>query len=133
MSRFDSAISLAQRLIKRNGQDAILRTFDRGTPADADKPWRSSQPSTSDVTVKAVFLNFGDLGRAGERYMDGFEVQLGDKLVMIAGGDLTEAPALTQRLYRNGGGADDDGFDIVKVQTLDPNGQQVLHQLQVRH
>lgn len=133
MARFDSAIKLATRLIKKNGQTTVVRSFDRPAAPDAAKPWRSGDATETDVTVDAVFLNFGDLGRAGEQYMTGAEVQVGDKLVLISGGSLLAAPKLTDRLYRNGGGADDDGFDIVKVQTLDPNGQQVLHQLQVRH
>lgn len=130
--RFDSAIRTAQRLIAKNGQDTILRRFSDAPAPDPDKPWRTGSTEPDDVTVRAVFLNFGDLGRAGERYMPDTQVQTGDKLVLIAGGDLTAAPELRDRLYREGGGPDDEGFTIVNIQTLDPNGQQVLHQLQVR-
>lgn len=133
MARFDKFIALAQRLIAKNGQDTILRVFGDAPEADGDKPWRTGAPSSSDVTVKAVFLNFADLGRAAERYMTGTDIQTGDKLVLIAGGDLAEAPALRDRLYREGGGASDPGFGIVAIETLDPNGQKVLHKLQVRH
>lgn len=133
MARFDSAIKLATRLIKKNGQECVLRRFDDGATADGDKPWRRDQPNSSDVTIEAVFLNFGDLGRAGERYMPDTEILTGDKLVLISGAALPDAPDLRDRIYRDGGGEDDDGWGIVKVQTLDPNGQQVLHQLQVRH
>lgn len=132
MARFDKFIALAQRLIAKNGQDTILRRYVDAPAADPDKPWRTGSPASADTTVKAVFLNYGDLGRSGERYMEGLEVQVGDKLVLIAGGDLAEAPALRDRLYRSGGGEDDPGFAILNVQTLDPNGQQVLHSLQVR-
>lgn len=130
--RFDSAIRTAQRLIAKNGQDTILRRFSDAPAPDPDKPWRTGSTESDDVTVRAVFLNFGDLGRAGERYMPDTQVQTGDKLVLIAGGDLTTPPELRDRLYREGGGPEDEGFTIVNIQTLDPNGQQVLHQLQVR-
>jgi len=129
MARFDRSIKTAQRLIAKNGQDVLLRRFSDAPPPDADKPWRTGSPSHSDDAVKAVFLNFGDMG---ERYMEGAEVQIGDKLVLIAGGDLTSPPDLRDRIYRDGGGPDDEGWSILKVVTLDPNGQQVLHQLQVR-
>ncbi len=132
MARFDSAIRTAQRLIAKNGQETILRRFSDAPAPDADKPWRTGTPSSADETITAVFLNFGDLGRAGERYMPDSDIQTGDKLVMIAGASLSAAPELRDRIYRDGGGEDDEGFGIVKVQTLDPNGQQVLHQLQVR-
>lgn len=133
MARFDSAIKLATRLIKKNGQATIVRQFDDGATADPDKPWRRDKPDHTDITVDAVFLNFGDLGRAGERYMPDAEIQTGDKLVLIPGAALADPPGLRDRLYRDGGGEGDDGWGIVKVQTLDPNGQLVLHQLQVRH
>lgn len=132
MARFDKFIALAQRLIAKNGQDTILRLYTDAPEADADKPWRTGAPASSDTTVKAVFLNFGDLGRAGERYMDATDIQIGDKLVLIAGGVLASPPALRDRLYREGGGPGDPGFGILKVETLDPNGQAVLHKLHVR-
>lgn len=129
MARFDRSIKMAQKLIARNGQDAILRRFSDAPVPDVDKPWRTGSPSYSDEAVKAVFLNLGD---AGERYMDGTEVQIGDKLVLIAGGDLTSSPNLRDRIYSGGGGPGDAGWSIMRVVTLEPNGQQVLHQLQVR-
>lgn len=129
MARFDSAIKVAQRLIAKNGQDAILRRYSDAPAPDGDKPWRTGSPSSSGVPVRAVFLNMGDMG---ERYMQGTEVQIGDKLVLIAGGDLAEPPDLRDRIHRDGGGPDDEGWSIIKVVSLDPNGQQVLHQLQVR-
>lgn len=132
MARFDKFITLAQRLIAKNGQDTILRRFSDAPAPDPDKPWRTGSAEPDDITVKAVFLNYGDLGRSGERFMPDTQVQTGDKLVLIAGGDLTSAPELRDRLYRNGGGDDDEGFSIVNIQTIDPNGQQVLHQLHVR-
>lgn len=132
MARFDKFIALAQRLIAKNGQETILRRFSDAPVPDPDKPWRTGSAEPDDITVNAVFLNFGDLGRAGERYMPDTQVQRGDKLVLIAGGDLSATPELRDRLYREGGGPEDEGFSIVNIQTIDPNGQRVLHQLQVR-
>jgi len=133
MAQYDKSIALATRLIAKFGAPAVLRRFTDAALADPDKPWRRSKPSDNDIPVSAVFLNFGDMGRAGEQYMSGTDIQTGDKLVIIPGEGLSEAPRLRDRLYRDGAGPDDEGWAIVQVQTLDPNGQQVLHQLQVRH
>lgn len=133
MAQYDKSIALATRLITKFGAPAVLRRFTDASLADPDKPWRRSKPSNTDIPVQAVFLNFGDMGRAGEQYMAGTDIQTGDKLVFIPGEGLSEAPRLRDRLYRDGADPDDEGWAIVQVQTLDPNGQQVLHQLQVRH
>lgn len=130
MAQYDKSIALATRLITKFGGPAVLRRFTDASLADPDKPWRRSKPSSSDIAVQAVFLNVGD---TGERYTPGTEVQTGDKLVLISGGGLAEPPRLKDRVYRDGAGSDDEGWSILDVQTLDPNGQQVLHQLQVRH
>ena len=133
MAQYDSAIATATRLIAKFGGPAVLRRFTDAALEDPDKPWRRSKPSTNDTPIQAAFLNFGDMGRAGEQYMPGTDIQTGDKLVFISGGTLAETPRLRDRLYRDGAGPDDEGWSIVQVQTLDPNGQLVLHQLQVRH
>lgn len=132
MAQYDKAVATATRLIAKFGGPAVLRRYADAPLPDADKPWRRGSPTPADTSVNAVFLNFGDMGRAGEQYMPGTVIEEGDKLVLISGGDLAEPPHLRDRLYRDGAGADDEGWSIVQVQTLDPNGQQVLHQLQVR-
>jgi len=132
MAQYDSAILLATRLIAKFGAPSVLRRFQDAELADTAKPWRRGEPSTNDIPLNAVFLNFGDMGQAGEQYMPGTNIQTGDKLVFISGGELAGAPQLRDRLYRDGADDDDEGWSIVQVQTIDPNGQQVLHQLQVR-
>ena len=133
MAQYDKSIVLATRLIAKFGGPAVLRRFSDASTPDADKPWRKTPgtPPSDDEDVSAVFLNFGDMGRSGERYNRDWNIQVGDKLVFISGGDLAAPPELRDRIYRDGGGADDEGWSISKVQTLDPNGQQILYELQV--
>lgn len=132
MGQYDKAIAAASRLIKKFGKPVLLRRYQDAVLPDEERPWRRDRPAGTDEVVNAVFLNFGDLGRAGEQYLPGSVIEKGDKLVLLPGGDLEKPPALRDRLYRDGGGPEDGGWAVVRVQTLDPNGQQVLHQLQVR-
>lgn len=124
MARFDSSIETAKRLIRLNGQKAILRQFGDSPVPDPDKPWRVGGSDTLDIEVEAVFLD------AEEQYLPDTKIEVGDQMVYIAGGGAT--PTLRDRIYRNGGGRDDEGFSIVHLSTLNPNGQEILHTLQVR-
>ena len=134
MAQFDNSIALATRLVAKFGAPALLRRYSDASVPDATKPWRRApgQPPSDDEAVQAVFLNFGDMGLAGERYNSDWDIQTGDKLVMVSGGSLDDPPELRDRIYRDGGGPDDEGWSISKVKTLDPNGQKVLYEMQAR-
>lgn len=130
MTRFNSAASLARKLIDKNGQQAILRRYVDASVPNPDQPWRAGSAAFEDVSVSAVFLDASDLG---QEYATSSEVHVGQKLALIAGDSLVEAPGLRDRLYRDGGGSADDGFAIVGITTLDPNGQKILHELRLRN
>jgi hypothetical protein len=133
MAQYDKSIALATRLVAKFGGPAILRRFSDAAVPDPDQPWRraTGSPASTDEEINAVFLNFGDMGRSGERYSSEWNIQVGAKLVLISGGNLSAPPELRDRLYRDGAGPDDEGWSITKVQTLDPNGQNILYELQV--
>lgn len=122
MAQYDNAIALAERLIKKFGQIAYIREY--GDPVagfDADAPWHPPRPISRNIAVNAVFLT------EGENRTEIEEVSTQDDTVYLVGA----TPRLRDRLYRTLVGGD-DGYAIVKVETLNPNGQIIFHKLMVR-
>jgi len=134
VARFDSASRLALRLIKKNGRPVVLsRTGDAPVP-NPDKPWRPGRAMPTYETAYAVFFDFGDVS---ESYSRDLEVIVGDKLAYIAGADLVKPPELRDRVVYDDdadGQPDDDAesWGIEAIKTLEPNGRQLLYQLQLR-
>lgn len=124
MARFDGAVLLARRLIAKNGQDVTLRGFTAGTPADASKPWKPGVNTKVDKTVKGVFLDYD------QKYVDGTVIQTGDQRVYLPAAD-TAGNAITP---------EPEGqvlrgtvvWKIINIKPLNPNGQSIMFELQVR-
>ena len=77
MARFDSAIALAKKLIKKNGQAVTLRGFTAGAAPDPAKPWKPGGNVAADQTIEAVFLDYE------QRYIDGQTIRMGDQRVFL--------------------------------------------------
>lgn len=121
MARFDNAIALAKRLIKKNGQVVTLRGFS-GTPApDPDKPWKPGPNVPQDQPIEAVFLDYE------QKYIDGELVRMGDQRVFMPADGLTVAPEVEGVILRGA-----ETWKIVNVKPLAPNGQQIMYEIQVR-
>ena len=122
MARFDSAVALALRLITRNGEESIIVRKTDGTPVDATKPWIPGAPTDAQVPVKAVWLNQSVLRQ------DSSILPEGHMSVIVAHSGLTITPdPATDRIVRASG----EAWTIVTVETLNPNGQQIIHELTV--
>lgn len=121
MARFDSAIALAKRLIKKNGQPVTLRGFTAGTPADPNKPWKPGVNVANDQTIDAVFLDYE------QKYVDGTTIRTGDQRVLMPADGLTEPPQTDGLILRG-----TEVWKIIKNEPLNPNGQTILHDMQVR-
>lgn len=124
MARFDSAIALAKRLIAKNGQDVTLRSFTTAAPPDSSKPWKPGGNTPSDATVKAVFLDYE------QKYVDETLIKTGDQKVYMPSTDTAGsaiAPEEEGQVLRSS-----EIWKIVKIKPLNPNGQTIMFELQVR-
>ena len=124
MARFDSAQALAQRLIAKNGEDVTVTVFTTNIP-DANKPHLAGNSTPQSVSAKAVFLNYNTQDSA-KTYADGSDIHRDDKKVLIAAKDVTIN--LQGTITRQNGMK----YRIIKVKLLDPNGQKILYEVQVR-
>lgn len=120
MARFDSAIALAKRLIKKNGQAVTLRTFAPGE-ADPAKPWKPGENAPIDQLVDAVFLDYE------QKYIDGELIRSGDQRALLPAEGLTSPPTVDGLILRGA-----EVWKIVTVGPLNPNGQAIMYEAQVR-
>ena len=121
MARFDSAIALSKKLIKKNGQAVTLRGFTAGAAPDPAKPWKPGGNVAADQTIEAVFLDYE------QRYIDGQTIRMGDQRVFMPAEGLTAPPEVDGQVLRSA-----EVWKIVAVKPLNPNGQAIMYELQVR-
>lgn len=121
MARFDNAIALAKKLIAKNGQMVTLQGFSDADPADPDKPWRPGAAAPSNQPIEAVFLDYE------QKYIDGETVRTGDQRVFIPAEGLTAPPDPRGTILRGV-----EVWKIVGLKPLNPNGQAVMYEAQVR-
>ena len=121
MARFDSAIALAKKLIKKNGQAVTLRGFTVGAAPDPAKPWKPGGNVAADQPIEAVFLDYE------QRYIDGQTIRMGDQRVFMPASGLTSAPEVEGLVLRGS-----EQWKIITTKPLNPNGQQIMYELQVR-
>jgi len=126
MGRFDSSAALAKRLIDLNGEVVTLKLFIETLP-DPLKPWIPGNSTEQDVPTRAIFLNYNTQD-AGKTYADGTEIHRDDKKVLVAALLLGADPNLKGNIVRKDGTV----FRIIKIKTLDPNGQKILFEIQAR-
>lgn len=121
MARFDSAIALAKKLIKKNGQAVTLRGFTTNAAPDPAKPWKPGGNVPADQPIEAVFLDYE------QRYIDGQTIRMGDQRVFLPAEGLTAPPEVDGQVLRSA-----EVWKIVAVKPLNPNGQAIMYELQVR-
>lgn len=125
MAQFDGEIQDAKDLITENGEVARVRRITPGVPNPAE-PWKPVPPTTVEVEVAAVFLNY-NLQSSGEPYVNGSLIKTGDKKVLVAALDITDITS-SDKIIR----ADGTVYQVINPKLLDPNGQKILWTLQVR-
>ncbi|XAI94570.1 head-to-tail stopper [Pseudomonas phage vB_Pa-PAC4] len=121
MARFDSAIALAKKLIKKNGQAVTLRGFTTNAAPDPAKPWKPGGNVAADQTIEAVFLDYE------QRYIDGQTIRMGDQRVFMPAESLTAPPEVEGLVLRGL-----EVWKVIAVKPLNPNGQAIMYELQVR-
>lgn len=121
MARFDSAIALAKKLIKKNGQAVTLRGFTTNAAPDPAKPWKPGGNVPADQPIEAVFLDYE------QRYINGQTIRMGDQRVFMPAEGLTAPPEVDGQVLRSA-----EVWKIVAVKPLNPNGQAIMYELQVR-
>lgn len=121
MARFDRAIALAKRLIAKNGQTVILRGFETTPGDDPDKPWKPGENVPRDQSIEAVFLDYE------QRYIDGETIRTGDQRVFMPAEGLEVPPEQDGLIFRG-----TEAWKVVGIKPLNPNGQAILYEVQVR-
>ncbi len=121
MARFDSVIALAKKLIKKNGQLVTLRGFAVSPGTNPDQPWRPGEPAPADQPIEAVFLDYE------QKYIDGETVRMGDQRVFMPAEGLTSPPEQNGQVLRGA-----EVWKIITIKPLNPNGQAIMYELQVR-
>lgn len=123
MAAFDGDIQTAKELIAEFGEVSKVRRVIPGEP-DPAAPWKPVQPTTVEVPVTAVWLNY-NFQSSGELYVGGSLVKTGDKKVLVAALDISDITP-SDLLVR----ADGSVYKVVNAKLLDPNGQKILWTLQ---
>lgn len=123
MARFDKLIATAERLIAKNGELVTLRNYTAAAPPDPSMPWKPGGNSPNDQPdVAAVFLDYN------QKWVDGTVIQQGDRRVLMPGADVSEPSRLSGQIIRGSG----ETWNIENVKPLDPNGQIIIYDIQVR-
>jgi hypothetical protein len=123
MGQYDDDIATAKELIAEAGEDSVIHRLTPGV-VDPDKPWLPVPSVPTEHTVSAVWLNYrmSMMMNAPDSL-----IKVGDKKVLVAAMDIDEISASDQ-IER----ADGERYKIEGVKLLDPNGQRILYELQVR-
>lgn len=122
MARFDNAIALAHRLIKKNGQRVTWRNYTDTAAADPNKPWEGSASggAYTDYTVMIAFVpNESRRDRVFYDYLPDTNVQTGRLAGLM--GAVAFSPSARDIIVRNG--------KEIRIKNLDnvmPNDQVVL-------
>lgn len=125
MGELDWAVQLAKDLIKQFGAPVTLRNMVRASAPDPAKPHRPGVTTQVDKTVDAVFLDYE------QKYIDGTVIQMGDQRVYMpstATDGVTAVKPVVDALILRG----TEKWKIITARPLNPNGQQIMYDVQVR-
>lgn len=125
---YERQIALVRRLLKKKGEQSILRRYTPGTEVSAGRP--GANTASVDMPVSAVYLPPDLATLKSFSYIVGTEVLTGHDLV-FAEPPLGWEIKVTDELYR----ADDTAFarplKITSIDKLNPNGETILYTLLV--
>lgn len=138
MSQFDNFITLAKRLIAKNGRDVNLLQ-ETATIPDSTKPWRVATSTAVDPLngVKAVFLEYSEYLLGQQKDPDSSDqgterdtIKRGDKVCLIASDDeqIQKADIRHYDRIEDGG----ETWVIVNMKPLQPGEQIIMYEIQVR-
>ena len=118
MARFSSAIALAYKLIKKNGQAVTLRKVGITAPANPSKPWIPGINTNIDYPCTAVFFN------EKESFKDSETLRQSTQIAYLASTGLSTTPDIDDLIVQAG-----QSWKIQDIETLAPNGEQILFKL----
>ena len=126
MAVFDRQIKTVKRIIDKYGESVTLKSTAFTTP-DSSKPWEVTQSSSTDSTIKMLFLspsNAGDtlFGRELLQYLKATEVSTGMVRGYVEGAVNLKIADLVVRASAT--------LKIKAIDTLSPNGQKIMHVLE---
>jgi hypothetical protein len=119
MAVYTAQIELATRLIKEKGKALVLRRSLGTTPTLADEPWKPAPAAPTDFAFQGVLLDKAMLHKPGSKIIEGSQFIL----VSVFAAVPTPADIMV------------DGselWQIISVETLAPNGEHIIHELQVK-
>ena len=124
MARFDSAIKLAQRLIKKNGHVAQWHNLGEIVPLDVEKPWLGGETQSVIYDVNICFIPVENKDeRKLFQYLTGTEVQIGRLAGLM--GAVGFLPTAEDYVMRSG--------TQLRIKTLDvlkPNNQILMYTIE---
>lgn len=123
MGVYDPQIALAVKLITKKGRPVKIVVL-RETPGP--NSWNAPTTTEELHDAQAVFLSYKLQDLASLRTITGSDVPANSRKVLIAAGTLDITPDL-KMLIR----APDQDWDIVTIDTLAPNGEQILYTCRV--
>lgn len=126
MAVFDRQIRSVTRLISKYGQTVTLKSTSSVTP-NPTKPWEQTDTST-ETQVPMVFLSpsvsgAALLGKEFMEYIKGSELKVSEIRAYMA--PTSVAPKVSDIVVRDG-----KEMKIRAIDTLNPNGQTILHTLE---
>lgn len=120
MSRYQSFIDLAERLINRNGREIELVLASKETP-NPERPWEIEKGRQESKTIKAVEVALET------KFVDGTNIRQTDKQLLVAtknlGTEIQPHHFLIDKGYT---------FRILKPMKLQPGDECILYTLIVR-
>lgn len=126
MGVYDRQIATAQKLIQQKGEQSTLLRV--APTAAGGMEWRpGAYPPPAELPVNAVWLNY-NLKESGSMNAADSLIKVGDKKVLVAAVDVPGGITVADRLRRLDGAV----YNVQNVKLLDPNGEAILYELQVR-
>lgn len=125
MGVYDRQIANAQRAIKAKGRACVWRAIANDAPTDTSKPWKPGAVDPTDYPVNILFLPEGRSTGAFLRALGGTDIQVGEDYGLM--GAVSFVPTTRAEIYA------EDGTTLLRtvmvVETLAPNGENILHTL----
>lgn len=127
---YTSLRATAERLIEENGRTLTLVRKDQGNPVDPAKPWRAST-GAAEITVDVI----GVVLEFEKDEVDGTLVLKTDKRVFVADKSVVDEGGSAANLKIEDYSDLVDGttrYRIINPTTIEPGGQRIYYDLQVR-
>ncbi len=120
MGVYDAQAATALRLITEKGRSIQIRRWPAEPDGTPSQPWRREAGAIENHDAVGVFLD------AQRSFVDGTTIDRENTLVLVAAKDLAVVPALGDGVV-----AGSKVHHVKEVRTLAPNGEQIIHELEV--